>query len=468
MDKSKQIASQVLELIGGKENISNVFHCMTRLRFDLKDKGLADLEKIKEIDGVYGVQIAEGEIQVIIGAGVNVVYKAVLDLTGLEETEGIDENLDSNLEKTNTQKKDIKWAINGIFSVFSSCLSPLVPLFVVIGIFNMIAVLIGPQFFKLVSEESDIYRNFYWMGQTILYFLPVLVGYTASRKFESNTLITMALACALIYPDFVALVTEGASYTVYGIPAAAVEYSSSIIPIMLIAWIQKYVEKFLNKYIPDVIKVIMIPCGTIAIMLPLSFCLLGPLGTYVGTGIGNIIYGLYDVAGPIETMLFGAFVVILTGTGIVRPIFFIAMTALFANGYENAVMPISMVINNFIVMGLDLGYVVKTKSAKKKQLGITCLISSVLGGVSEPSIFGIIFDNKRAMLTTIIAGAISGLYSGIMNVSYYSFGPSNILGVVGFFGGTQMNFIHGCIASGIGLIAAFITMLLIYRDENNN
>ena len=141
------------------------------------------------------------------------------------------------------------------------------------------------------------------------------------------------------------------------------------------------------------------------------------------------------------------------------------MTTLFAAGQESAVMPIAMVINNFIVMGLDLGYIIKTKSAKKKQFGITCFISSVLGGVSEPSIFGIIFNNKRAMLTTIIAGAISGLYLGIMNVTYYSFGPSNILGVVGFFGGTQMNFIHGCIAAGIGFIAALIVMLLIYHDE---
>ena len=269
----------------------------------------------------------------------------------------------------------------------------------------------------------------------------------------------------LIYPDFVSLVGEGASYTVYGIPAAAIEYSSSLIPIMLIAWIQKYIEKFLNKYIPDVIKVILIPCGTIAIMLPLSFCILGPIGNYLGVGLGNLIFGLYDIAGPLETTLFGAFCVILTGTGISRPIFFIAMTTLFAAGQESAVMPIAMVINNFIVMGLDLGYIIKTKSAKKKQFGITCFISSVLGGVSEPSIFGIIFNNKRAMLTTIIAGAISGLYLGIMNVTYYSFGPSNILGVVGFFGGTQMNFIHGCIAAGIGFIAALIVMLLIYHDE---
>lgn len=466
MNKEQRIASQVLKLVGEKENISHVFHCMTRLRFNLKDNGLANLEKIKEVEGVYGVQIAEGELQIIIGAGVNSVYNAVLDLTGLEETESIDEDLDGILPE-NKQKKNIKWFINGIFSVFSSCLSPLVPLFVAIGIFNMIAVLIGPQFLNLVGEESDIYRNFYWVGQTILYFLPVLVGYTASRKFGSNTLITVVLACMLIYPDFVSLVGKGASYTVYGIPAAAIEYSSSLIPIMLIAWIQKYIEKFLNKYIPDVIKVILIPCGTIAIMLPLSFCILGPIGNYLGVGLGNLIFGLYDIAGPLETTLFGAFCVILTGTGISRPIFFIAMTTLFAAGQESAVMPIAMVINNFIVMGLDLGYIIKTKSAKKKQFGITCFISSVLGGVSEPSIFGIIFNNKRAMLTTIIAGAISGLYLGIMNVTYYSFGPSNILGVVGFFGGTQMNFIHGCIAAGIGFIAALIVMLLIYHDEKN-
>lgn len=462
MSKSSKIASSLLELVGGKQNISDVFHCMTRLRFNLKDVSLANLEEIKKVDGVLGVQIVSGEIQVIIGAGVEPVYNDVIAMTGLAETAAIQENLDPDVAP---KVKGVKGFFSSLFNVFSATFSPLVPLFVVVGIFNMIAVLIGPQFFKLVAEDSAIYKNFYYVGQAILYFLPILVAYTAARRFKCNPLISIALAGILLYPEFIKIVSAGTPYTVYGIPVTLVDYSQSIIPIMLIVWVQSYIEKLLNKHIPEVIKVIVVPCGTIAVMLPLALCLLGPAGTFIGTGLGQLIFGLYNVAGPIATLLYGAIVVIGVALGFTRPIFFIAMTALFANGVEYAIMPASMVYLNWVVMGTILGYVIKSKTAKDRQFGITCFASNFLGGVSEPSIFGIIFNNRKLLISGVVAGAAAGLYSGIMNVGYYAFGPSNFLGVIGFLGGSQANFIHGCIAAGIGFVCAFLVTMFVYREK---
>lgn len=465
MNKSSKIALSLLDLVGGKQNVSDVFHCMTRLRFNLKDASLVDLEEIKKVEGVFGAQVVSGEIQIVVGAGVESVYNEVIAITGLTETAAINENLDPDMA---TETKGLKGFFIGLFNVFSASFSPLVSVFVVVGIFNMIAVLLGPQFFNLVTEESDLYKNFYYVGQAILYFIPVLVAYTTARRLKANPLISMTLAGILLYPGFVEIVNSGTAYTVYGIPATLVDYSQSIIPIMLIVWVQSYIEKLLNKYIPEVIKVIVVPCGTIAIMLPLALCILGPAGTFLGIGLGKLLYGLYSVAGPVAIMLFGAIVVLGTALGFLRPIFFIAMTALFANGVEFLIMPMSMVFLNWIVMGTTLGYVIKSVSAKDKQFGITCFASNFLGGVSEPSIFGIILNNRKLLIPCTIAGIAVGLYSGIMKVGYYAFGPTNFLGVIGFLGGEQWNFIHGCIAAGIGFIGSLLVTLLVFPGKDKS
>jgi len=463
MSKNKDLASSILKLVGGKENISDVFHCMTRLRVNVKDMGLAKLDEMKKVDGVLGVQVTSGEIQVIVGPGVETVYNEIVGLVGLTKNKAIDENLDPNLPK---KKLSVKGVFNDILNAFSACMSPLVPLFVVLGIFNMIAVLIGPGFLNLVTAESDLYKNFYFVFKAILYFLPILVAYTASRRFGSNTLITMALASIMLYPELVAIVGAGTKFTIFGLPMALVNYSQSIIPIILVAWIQSYVERFLNKYTPEVVKVIVIPVGTILVMMPLGLVVLGPLGTYIGTSLAGAVFWLYKTAGPLETALYGSLAVITLATGISRPIFFVALASFFATGVEYAIMPIAMVVNNWVVLGAVLGYIIKVKSSKDKQFGVTCFASLFLGGVSEPAIFGILFNHKKTLIYTAIAGALAGLYVGFMKVGYYAFGPSSFLNVIGFMGGgSNANFINGCIASAIGFIASFLLMLFMFKEE---
>lgn len=461
--KKTELAQEILNKMGGIQNISNVFHCMTRLRFNLKDIGIADLEGTKELEGVVGVQNCSGEIQVIIGPAVEQVYNAVIDLTGLSRTECIDEELDTELTK---KQGSLKRVGNAILNAFSACMSPLIPLFVVVGLFNMIAVLIGPQFMNLVSEESDIYKNFYYISQAILYFLPFMTAYTASRHFKANTMITMAIAGFMLYPNLMAIVSEGSAFTVFGIPMQLVDYSGSLIPIIMVAWVQAYVEKLLNRIVPEVIQVILIPCGTMLIMILLAMCLLGPAGNSVGIALGSFISWLYIVAGPLETALMGALCVFSIVFGFTKPIFFICVTTLMTTGVEYTFMPIAMSIGNWVMLGALVGYIVTCKKAKERQFGITCFISLFLGGVSEPAVFGIFLNERKALIATAIAGAVSGFYLGIMNVGYYVFGPSSFLNVLGFVGGSSSNFMHGCIAAGIAFILAFVLMVLFKKKGN--
>ena len=461
----KQLAAAVLEKVGGASNVNEAFHCMTRLRLKLKDNSLVDEAALTALDGVLGLNWAENTLQVIIGPTVSKLYAEVVALGGLTANAEIAENLD---EKQTDKKFSLKKLFQSILFVFSNSMNPLVPLFVTVGMLNVVAAIIGPSVLGLVSDSSALYNNFYYAGQSILYFLPVFVAITASKHFGTNTFLTVALASLMVYPDLInALAAEG-GWTVFGIPAPNATYSAQLIPILLVTWVQSYVEKLLKKIIPDSINVVAYGFCTVVIMLPLTFCVLGPIGDKIGSALVGAVMGLYAIAGPVETALVCAVGAFLTAFGISRPIFFACMGVLMSAGVEYAYMPIAMVLTNFVTSGVAAGYIFKAKSADKKQLGVTCLVANMLGGVSEPGLFGIILPNPRTYPAVVAGGLVGGLYLGIMKVGYYQFGPSNILSVLGFMGGEGMsNFIHGCIAAGLCFIVALVVMLLTFKEKES-
>ena len=467
LSKYGDIARQVLEKVGGKDNVRDVYHCMTRLRFQLKKDEQADIDGLKAMKGVLGVQFKEETLQVIVGTSVDEIYKEILACAKLEEHDKLDEYHQEDLP----EKKgfSIRRIGLGIVNTFSNSMGPLVPLFVTLGMVNIVAAIIGPTMLNLVSGQSDIYNNFYYIGQAIIYFLPVFVAVTASKYFKANTFISVALTAVMLYPDLITALSAEGGFTVYGITAPNVTYSGQIIPALLIVWVQSYVEKLLNKIIPDTLKIIGVGFITVLVMFPLSMLALGPIGYYIGSGLTSVVLGLYNVAGPVETAIVCALIPFLTAFGIGRPIFFACMSILLSSGVEYAYMPIAMVLNNFLVMGISLGYMIKSRHSGSKQLGLTCFVSTLLGGVSEPALLGIVLPNPKTFLPIIISGAVSGLYLGIMHVGYYQFGPSNILGVIGFVGGSSSgNFINGCIASALAFIIALAAMLLLYKDKETS
>lgn len=459
--KYERTIKGILQQVGGKENIKDAYHCMTRLRLQLKDQKSVKSDELKKVEGVLGLAESNGELQIIIGPAVNSLYKEFVEEIGIEAHEAIDEDLDER------KPLSVKSVFDGIMSAFSACITPIIPLLIANGVFNLTAILLGPNFLKVISAESDIYTNLSFAASAIFYFLPLLLAYTASKHFKTNTVITMAVAAFMLLPSYLEVVSAGEPYTFLGLPVKLINYSSSILPIMLITWAQTYIERVLDRFIPDAVKVVCVPTLEILIMLALGLVVLGPIATYFGTLLNSILQSIYAVAGPIETALVGAVAILGVALGFLRPVYFTGLMAFLSTGVDFSVLPMLAVIANFTAMGATAAYTVKSKSNADRQLGITCLVSNALGGVSEPSIYGIFMPNRKLLATTAIGGAIAGLLQGILKVGYYQRGTSNIFGVLSFVSAENpSNFTNALIVCAVAFVGTFLLSYILYQKED--
>ncbi|MEG0737176.1 MAG: PTS transporter subunit EIIC, partial [Longicatena sp.] len=278
-----QLADQIIECIGSQDNVSFLTHCVTRLRFVLKDKSVARIEEIENLDGVMGCQWQGGQLQIIIGQDVDEVYKIIN--TKIEIT---DDQLPKEADKeTSVKKKGFKEIGSAILDGFSGCLTPIIPMLIVSAIFKTLTAVLGANMLNAISETSDVFILFTFVGDTSFYFLPIAVGYTAAKKFGASPILGILMGAILIHPTFLAMASEGKGFTVLGIPSLVQNYTSSIIPSILSVWVLSYVEKVLNNYIPAVLKTVFCPFLTILIMLPLALCIFGPAGHFLGEYISN-------------------------------------------------------------------------------------------------------------------------------------------------------------------------------------
>lgn len=360
-------------------------------------------------------------------------------------------------------KEKIKQALKQLLDFFVGCMGRIVPIFILMGLFNSISIILGPSFLNVISEDSNLYTNFVFVGNCVAYFVPVVLAYSAAKYFKTDVILSLILGLLLLYPDLIAAINSG--YTIYGISVPVIDYASSVIPIILTVLIQKYVEKLLNKIIPENLQMSLFPFLVIMIMLPLEFCLLGPIGNYVSNIIATLVIKLYEFAGPIETTIISAIQPYLCAFGFARPIFFVSADILLQNGVEYAYLPFSMGLSNFTAMGIALGYAIKTRNKKEKQVGISAFVSAAIGGISEPMLFGILLPHKKSIMPTVIAGAAGGLLAGVLKLGYYQMGPSSLFGLISYISSNPNNLINGIICNGVCLLLSFVLMIIFYKDE---
>ena len=457
-EKNRQIAEAVVKAVGGTANITSVTHCMTRLRFILKDKSIPNKKEVEKIPGVMGVNIAGGQYQVIIGNSVGNVYKEVVAATGISDT-AVGGGAAEHTEKVNP--------IITALDFIAGCMTPLFTAIIAGGLVKVLLVIFGPTLLNVMQTTSDTYILMNALGDAPFYFLPVLVAFTASKKLNCNSYLSVMVASVLIYPDVVTLLAGDSATHLFGvIPVVHGSYSSSIIPAMLATLLLKYVEKLVDRITPEWSKSFLKPLLIVIIVTPITICAIAPLGLIIGNGLQLVINAVYGFAPWLAMMLFAGFMPFIVMTGMHWAFVPAAMLGISGVGYDLMLLP-AMLCSNTAQAGATFGAAFKTKDKEMKKMAFPAAVSALLAGVTEPAMYGVTLKLKKPMVAACISGGIGGLIVGILQVKSYAFVTPSMTSLVQFIspdGGK--NFLYAMIIFAVTLVLSFVLSFILTKGES--
>lgn len=402
-----QLAKEVVAAVGGKENIVNVTNCMTRLRFVLKDDSIPDKDKVAGIKGVKGVMNQGGQYQVIIGTHVSEVVKDVRREAQISGEGSI------NKEDMKLIKKDSLW--NRFFKTISGCIMPMLGPMIAGGIIKGILVILVTA--GILTKTDGTYLVLYAAGDAILYFMPVIVGFTCGKVFDCNPYVTAVIGAAFLYPDLVSAVSAEGGITFLKIPVAAASYTNTFLPIVLASFVASKLEKLAKKFIPSMLQLMLVPTFVLAVTVPLSWIVIGPVMNTVSFWLSKGVFGIFGMSPLLGGTLLGAFWQLVVLLGLHAAFIPILMNNLFSQGYDpvNAVLGLTV----WALAGVTLGYALKNKDPEKRGIGFGSL-ASALCGVTEPAIYSIALPNFKLFVCAWIGGGISGGILGALGGKMYT------------------------------------------------
>lgn len=471
------LARIIIQNVGGKENINGLTHCVTRLRFKLKDESKANTDVLKATDGVVTVIQSGGQYQVVIGNHVPDVYDVVCQHAHISG--------DAPSDDSEPQKMGFGARLIDIISgIFAPTLGVLAAAGIIKGLLALWA-FVAAQTTGVDVSTSGAYMIWYSVGDGFFYFLPIILGYMAAKKFKSNEFVGMALGLALLYPqmsnltstDIMGTVFGGnASFTMnwhttfFGLPVIMPSsgYSSTVVPVILAVACAAWLEKRLKKVIPDVIKVFIVPAVVLAVMVPLTFLVVGPIATILSNCIGFIFKGLFGIpviGGLIAGVLLGAVWQILVIFGLHWGLVPLAMINIANLGYDFVLATIF--VASFAQTMVVLGIILKTKDQKLKTIAIPAFISGIFG-VTEPAIYGVTLPKKKPFVISCIGAAIGGGIIGAANAKLYIIGGLGLFGLPNYIDPkthSVYSLIWVLIALAVGMAVSFILTLILYKDD---
>ena len=452
-----ELSEKIIKGVGGKENIASLVHCATRLRFKLKDDSKADKKKIENFDGVVTVVQSGGQFQIVIGNNVAKVYNEIMGKIQL------------NTEDSQGEKEGN--ILNRLISIITSIFTPFLGAMAGAGILKGLLALATYNNI-LLSPDSGTYRILYAAGDSIFYFLPVLLAATAAVKFKTNKYVSMGIALALLYPDMSGLLASSTGETLLGIPVAAeflgipvvsASYASSVIPILLAIWLQGYLERFLEKFMPLSIKNIIIPLIVLIIMVPGTFILVGPVGGYMGEILSKLYLNAYNLSPMIAGLIVGAFWQVFVIFGVHWAFIPIMINNLATPpaglGYDTMLpMLLAPVLGQ---AGAALGVFLKTKDKGMKSLAGSSILSAIFG-ITEPTVYGVTLKLKKPFIYACIGGGIGGAIVGFAEVKGFVMSLASVLSIVTYIKPGTIT--DPAITSnvGAGAAGAFIAMIIAF------
>ena len=453
MDYQK-IAQQILELVGGKENIINLTHCFTRLRFQLNDSKKANREKLLQTEGVISVVESSGQYQVVLGNKVTKIYEQLLPLIG-------------ELEQSNQTEPKVSLGVK-ILNAFAAIFTPIIPAIAASGMLKgilAIAVMIGNYYYQTDIKTYNTYTILHAASDAVFYFMPIILGYTASKVFKAHEFISMIIGATLCYPSIVNLMASKTEVTLFTIELTKASYTSSVIPIILAVFILSYVQRFLEYIIPEVLKIIMVPTFSLLIMIPATLLIFGPIGIYIGEFINWIYYYIMGVS-PI---LLGAFIggvwCILVIFGAHRAIVPIGINDVAQTGRQNLLAFAGAA--NFSQAGAALGVFFKTKNKNLKTVAASATITALFG-ITEPAIYGANLRLKKPMICAVVCGALAGGLMGWGGSYGTAFANQGVLTIPVYAEAGTKAFL--CYLIGIGFAffgSCIMTMIVGFNDIPN-
>ncbi|MBY7144389.1 glucose PTS transporter subunit IIA [Virgibacillus sp. NKC19-3] len=418
---------------------------MTRLRIDLFDNNKIDIDALSDMEAVLNTQVQNGQLQVVIGPAVANWYDEMVQITGIGGSKD-DSDAQSEGEK--------KGFFSRILEILSNIFVPIIPAIAAAGMMKALLGLLTT--FHWLSEESDLYTILNLMADTTFYFLPFLLAISAAKLFKTSEILSAVLAGALLYPSIVDMVGEIDSYSFLGLPIPVISYTTSVIPIILSVWLMSYVYRFVDKHMPDMLKVIFVPTVVLLVMIPIELIALGPLGHYFGVALSTVSMELFEFSGAVAGAILGGLRPLMVITGMHQALTPIVFQNFASLGYD-VLMP-TMIISTFAQATGVLTLALKSTSKKEKSVIYSSGISAILG-ITEPALYGVIIRYKRVLLSVIIGGALGAGYVSFMGYHLLSFAPSNIISLAVY--ALAPKFIHVIIGIIITVGSTFILVMTL-------
>lgn len=468
MGKYEKLAKDIIQNVGGKENVNSLEHCVTRLRFRLKDENKANTDVLKNMDGVVTVVKSGGQYQVVIGNHVPDVYAEVNAVGGFAAS-------DSGAGAEGESKGNLfNRFVDMISGVFAPTLGVLAATGMIKG-FNALFLTLG-----WLTATSGTYQILNAIGDCLFYFFPIFLGFTAAKKFGANQFIGMAIGASLVYPNIAGITTSGAEplYTLFGgtlfespvyitflgIPVILMTYSSSVIPIIIATFVGSKIEGFFKRTIPSVVRTFLVPFCTLLVIVPITFIVIGPVATWAGTLIGNGVLAIYNLSPIVAGIILGGFWQVFVIFGLHWGFVPIAINNLTLLGSDPVLA--ATFGASFAQTGVVLAILLKTKNQKLRSLSIPAVISGVFG-VTEPAIYGITLPRKKPFIISCIGGAIGGGIIGAMGTQGYRIGGLGVFGIPSYIGPNGLD--AGFWGAVIGIVVSFffgaIVTLFMFKDD---
>ena len=452
--KYEKLSKELVAAVGGKENIVSLQHCMTRLRFELKDESKANDEAIEKNEGVVSLIKKGGQYQVVIGTHVHDVYLDVCKVAGIQDNATVE------------VKKEKKNFFANMLASIIAIIGPLIPILVATGLGKCILLVVSMMGWAN-ADTSFAYYIFNFVFDAGFTFLPVFVAINAAKHFNCNVMMAALLGCALVHPNWNA-VAQTAPQVIgefWNLPVYGIKYTSTLIPAMLVIWVMAKVEGGLKRIVPEFAKNLIVPLGTLLIMVPLTFIVLAPSMGILSIYMGNALLWVYNTFGMFGLAIMNIIYPWIVATGTHAPLALAGIQILSQSGYDPFSRTLTLTAN--AAQGTAaIACALKTKNKDFRNTALSAAFTAFFAGITEPCIYGVSLKLKRPMYAVMIGCGVGGLYAGLVGLKAFAFMTPSVLNFAMWIGGEGMtNLMHAGITALISIVVTFIATWVLGFDD---